>query len=183
MGWLRLLLLVGCGGAVGMAAATAPWKARLFQGNHSWVVDLGRHPVWHAPPSPDYESFRQWFEHSREFPRPNDGWGISIGYDPVEVGFAAVAYSWLVALVCGLLYLAVRGPRRDAVLHCSLHVAAGLAAALAACIGLWCVIGGWGPPAAPCFGVLGVVGGIFSGLASFRPSGPVPETSSDGTFG
>lgn len=170
MGWLRLLLLAGCLGAVAVSAATAPWEARLVQGNHSWIMDLGRHPVWQPPAAPDYAAFRQHFERSEGFPPPNGGWAIRAGYDPAGVGLTAVAYCWPVAVVCGLLYFAARGPRRDVGLHCALHVAAGLTVAVAACVALWCVVGGWGPPAVGCFEVLGVVGGIISGLASFRPA-------------
>ena len=128
MGWLRLFLLAGCLGAVAMSAATAPWESRLVQGNHSWIMDLGRHPVWQPPAPPDYAAFRQHFERSEDFPPRNGGWVIRAGYDPAGVGLAAAAYCWPVALMCGLLYLAVRGPRRDVVLHCALHVAAGLSA-------------------------------------------------------
>ena len=172
MGWLRLLLLAGCLGAIAVSAATAPWEARLVQGNHSWIMDLGRHPAWQPPAAPDYQSFRQHFEQSREFPPPNGGWAIRASYDPVDVALAAVAYFWPVALVCGLLYLVVRGPRRDVVLHCALHVAAGLSVAVAACVALWCLVGGWGAPAVGCFGVLGLVGGSISGVASFSKGTP-----------
>jgi hypothetical protein len=179
MVWLRLLLLAGCLGAIALSAATAPWEARLVRGNHSWIMDLGRHPAWQPPAAPDYTAFRQHFDRSEDFPPPDGGWVIRVSYDPVDVGLAALAYSWPVAAVCGLLYLAVRGPRRDVVLHCALRVAAGLSIAVAACVGLWCVVGGWGPPAVGCFGVLGVVGGIVSGLMSFSqgtPNHPLQQT-------
>lgn len=168
MGWLRLILLAGCLGAITLSAATAPWEARLVQGNSTWIMRLDRRPVWQPPATPDYHAFRQHFEQSREFPPPNGGWVIRTSYDSVGVALTAVAYCWPVKLVCGLLYLAVRGPRRDLVLHCALTVAVALSVGVAACIALWCVVGGWGPPAVGCFGVLGVVGGIISGLATFR---------------
>jgi hypothetical protein len=172
MVWLRLLLLVGCLGAIALSTATTPWEARLVRDNHSWIMNLGRHPVWQPPAAPGYAAFRQHFERAEEFPLPDGGWTIRVGYDPAEVGLAAMAYCWPVALICGLLYLAIRGSRRDLVLHCALRVAAGLSAAVVACIALWCMIGGWGPPAVGWFGILGVVGGILNGLASYRNNTP-----------
>lgn len=180
MGWLRLLLLAGCLGAIATSAATAPWEARLVEGDSSWIMRLDRHPVWQPPAAPDYQAFRQHFERSREFPRPDGRWVIRASYDPIGVALAAVTYCWPVSLVCGLLYLAVRGPRRDEVLHCALGVAAGLSVAVAACVGLWCVVGGWGPPAIGCFGVLGVAGGVVGGLASFQQRPTEPGAATDG---
>lgn len=168
MRWLRLLLLAGCFGAVAVSAATASWEARLVQGDTSWIMRLDPHPVWWPPATPDYQVFRRHFGQSQEFPLPDGEWVIRTSYDPIDVGLAAVAYCWPVALACGLLYLAVRGTRRDVILHCALYVAAGLVVAVAACFTLYCVVGGWGPPAVGCFGALGVVGGIVSGLASFQ---------------
>jgi hypothetical protein len=55
-------------------------------------------------------------------------------------------YLWLVTVVGGLLYLAVRGTRRDLVLHLGVSAEIGLTAGAAACIGLWLMFGGWGPP-------------------------------------
>jgi len=131
-------------------------------------MDLGQHPVWQPPPVPVYVAFRQHFVRSDDFPPPNGEWSIRSSYDPVEVSLSAVAYCWPVAFICGILYLAVRGQQRDVVLHCALHVAAGLSVAVAACVLTWCVIGGWGPSAVGCFGVMGVVGGIATGLTTFR---------------
>jgi CHASE2 domain-containing sensor protein len=77
-------------------------------------------------------------------------------------------YLWLVSVIGGLLYLAVRGERRDLVLHLALSAGMGLTASAAACIALWLLFGGWGPPAPEFFGGLGLVVGIIVGRRSFK---------------
>jgi hypothetical protein len=178
---LRLLLLAGCLGAIALSVATARWEGRLVRGNHTWLIDLGRHPVWSPPSPPDYERFRQEFEQSEDFPPPH-GCAIESSYRPAEVALEAVLYLWLVTGSCGLLYLGARGPRRDFVMHCAASVAAGLTAAVAACLALWCVAGGWGPPFPACFGVFGLVVGLARGIASFpgRGEAPVPPADAGG---
>jgi hypothetical protein len=75
---------------------------------------------------------------------------------------------WPVTVVGGLLYLAMRRKRRDLTLHLGLSAGIGLTASGAACLGLWLVFGGWGPPAPEFFGGLGFVLGIVGGLLSFK---------------
>lgn len=161
------MLLVGCVGAVGLSAATVRWEGLLVRGNHTWLIDLGRHPVWDPPQPPEYERFRQTFEQDEDFPLPQ-GCTTRAAYDPAEVALAAMLYMWPVTGLCGLLYIVARGPRRDFVLHCAAWVAAGLAASVVSCVGLWCLAGGWGPPAAGCFAVLGIVAGMACGVVTFR---------------
>jgi hypothetical protein len=164
---LRLLLLTGCLGAIAVAAASASWEGHLILGGHTWIMDLGRHPVWNPPAAPDYDAFRNHFERSKEFPPPDGGWGIDRHCDLFGIGLMAVAYSWPITLVCGLAYIAIRGLRRDVVLHCALWAAGGMSLGFVACIALWFVAGGWGPPMPGCFAFIGVIGGIYYGLASF----------------
>src|SRR5205823_4083769 len=132
----------GCFGAAILSAAAARWEGRLARGNHTWILDLGRHPVWRPPPPPDYERFRREFERSEDFPPPQ-GCTITAAYHADEIALGAMLYLWPVTGLCGLLYVVTRGPRRDFVLHCAASVAAGLTVAVAGCIGLWCVAGGW----------------------------------------
>ena len=77
-------------------------------------------------------------------------------------------YLWPLTVVGGLLYLAIRGERRDLILHLGLSAGIGLTAGVAVCIGLWMMLGGWGPPAPEFFGGLGLVAGVAGGLVSFK---------------
>lgn len=110
------------------------------------------------------------FERSGDFPPPH-GCTIAVACREDEIVLGAIFYLWPVVGSCGLLYAVTRGPRKDFVLHCAAWAATGLTVAVAGCIGLWCVAGGWGPPAPVCFGVFGLVGGVLRGVASFPYSG------------
>ncbi len=166
MAWLRLALVAGCLGVTAWAAATAPWQAQLVHTDCSFIIDLGEHPVWRPPAAPGYEAFRRVFERSEGFPPPKGWYDIRVSYSPAGVALTALFSCWPVAFLCGLAYLAVRGPRRDVLLQCALGGSTGLATAVAVCVGLWCVIGGWGPPLLVGFAAVGVVGGVVCGLAS-----------------
>lgn len=173
---LRLLLLAGCAAGATLSATTAPWDAQLVlqEGvlTSTWTMRLGRHAVWNPPPGPTYAEFRAYYLDSQTFPPPGAGWTIRVSCHPAEVALGAVAYSWPAAALCGLLYRATRGPRRDVALHCALWAAAGLSAALAACVAFWCALGGWGPPLPGCFGLFGALGGAAFGLQTLRPAKP-----------
>ncbi|HTU20910.1 MAG TPA: hypothetical protein VMG10_22855 [Gemmataceae bacterium] len=82
--------------------------------------------------------------------------------------FDLLLYLWSVTAASGLLYLALRRERRDLILHLGLWAGIGLTAAATACIALWLMIGGWGPPAPEFFGGLGLVVGVIVGLGVFK---------------
>jgi hypothetical protein len=169
---LRFLLLAGVVAAVAMSAATARWHGRLTRDNHTWLMDLGTHPVWSPPPPPGYEAFRRAFAKSVEFPPPGDC-VIDTAYDPAAVAVWALLFFWPVTGVCGGVYLVAPGGRRDIVLHGAAGAGVGLTLAVAGCVGLWCVAGGWGPPAPACFGVFGLLVGVIWGLKSFNRREPL----------
>jgi len=77
-------------------------------------------------------------------------------------------YLWPVTLAAGLLYLALRGKQRDPLLHIGLSAGFGLTFGAAACIGLYILYGGWGPPNPAFFGGAGLAVGICIGLATFK---------------
>jgi hypothetical protein len=64
----------------------------------------------------------------------------------------------------GWLYTRERGRRRDAVLHYGLRAGCGLALGLLASVGLWAVVGGWGPPLFLQLAVVGLVLGLLAGV-------------------
>lgn len=166
MGWLRLLLLIGSIAAIVLSMATASWEADLVRGHHTWMMNLGRHPVWQPPAVPGYETFREHFNQSPDFPIQNSGCIIRVSYDPVSISIESVFYFWPVTCVCGLAYRSIRGTRRDPVLQCALSIAVSLPIAMFVCVALWCVGGGWGPPVVGFFVFLGMIFGILNGLSS-----------------
>ena len=165
---LRSLLLAGCLAVVVLSCFTARFEGKLVRGNQSWQLYLGRHAIWSPPERPDYERFRLYFDQSPGFPLEGIG-TIKTSFSLADVVLEAVLYLWLVTGLCGLLYLSYRGSRRDKFLHCAGSVATWLTAAFAACIGLWCIAGGWGPPVPMCFALGGLVVGLVRGMASRPP--------------
>jgi hypothetical protein len=169
---LRWAFLVACFTCLVIVAWRGPWEGRLTQANHTWIVDLGRAPVWTPPADSSYARFREVFEASQGLP-VEGGQGITIRR-VLKMDWMATElflYLWLVTLVSGLGYLAVRRERRSLILHLGLAVGIGLTVGAAGCIGLWLLIGGWGAPAPNFFGGLGLVLGVVVGLASFNREG------------
>jgi hypothetical protein len=178
---LRWVLLLACLGCVALVALNGRWEGRLTRGNHTWIVDLGRAPVWVPPSDPTYARFREDFKESEGFPAEGSP-GLTV-QRVLKLDWMAVdllLYLWPVTVVGGLLYLAVRGERRDLILHLGLAAGIGLTAGAAACIGLWLLFGGWGPPAPEFFGGLGLVAGIVVGLVSFKRGRAEPVAAADG---
>jgi hypothetical protein len=176
MKWLRLLLAVGCMGAIAFSMCSTPWRACLVQQNREWksewIIQLGNGPMWERPVAPDYQAFRDHFEKPQNFPAPNDVWVITTSYEPWNVILGSLIFCWPTTVVCGLLYHVFRGEKRDWVLHISLYIAIWLSASVGVCVVLWVIVGGWGPLAFDCFAVLGFIGGISSGLVTFRKATP-----------
>lgn len=166
---LRWIFLVACFGCVVIDVWNGRWEGRLTLGNHTWIVDLGRAPVWAPPPVPPYARFWEDFKDSKEFPA--EGTPNLTLHHVLKLNwmvFDLLLYLWLVTAVSGLLYLALRRERRDLILHLGLWVGIGLTAGATVCIGLWLMLGGWGPPAPDFFGGLGLVMGVIVGLWTFQ---------------
>jgi len=176
--WFFVAAFFGC---IAVVAANARWEARLVRANHTWIVDLGRSPVW-APPSSDitYARFKKDFSESNTFPT-EDAPGTTIQRSLKIEWMAAdfMLYLWPVSIVAGLLYLTLRGSQRDLILHVGMSVGIGLTTAVVVCVGIWILFGGWGPPAPEVFGGLGLLVGIIAGLGSFGPRPPEGGPASD----
>jgi len=162
---IRVLLILGCVAAVAIAAALAPWEARLVCGNHSWIVDLGTHPIWDPPTAPDHDGFRRHFGDTNGFPPANGGCLIHSEYDPFSVGMLAILLSCPCFLFCGTLHRYLHRTHQDILLHCSLW------------IGLWTPIGllcfcclAWaGSIVGFVFLSMGSCCGLLLGLSTFQP--------------
>jgi hypothetical protein len=177
---LRVVLIAGSLLAVGWPIVRSSWEARLILGNSSWIIDMGRHPAWEAPPAPSYSDFQQHFIQSGGFPPPNAPWTMRMGLKWESIVLESLLYLWPVTVAIGLLYLIVRGPVRDVVLHCVLCAGAGLTLSVGACIAFWCVIGGWGAPMPILFGMSGLIGGLLGGVVLFHPKTAERITAPDG---
>jgi hypothetical protein len=173
MHFLRWLFLLVCLGCVALVGINGRWEGWLTGPNCAWTVDLDRAPIWAPPPEPD-------FNESETFP-PQGAPGLTIKrvLRVDRMAFDLLLSLWLATVICGVLYLATRGRRRDLVLHVGLFVGIGLTAGAITCVGLWLVFGGWGPPSPGFFGGLGLFGGIVAGLVSFRRESAEPRNAAD----
>jgi hypothetical protein len=177
---LRWLFLVACLGCVAAVAWNGRWEGHLTRGNQTWLVDLGFAPVWAPPADPRYARFQEDFKESEGFPSEGTP-GLTIErvlkFDWMAVDL--LLSLWPVTVASGLLYLAVRGGRRDLILHLGLSTGIGLTAGAAACVGLWLLLGGWGPSSPEFAGGLGLVVGVVVGLGYFKPGRVEPATTAD----
>jgi len=170
---LRWGFLLACLASILIVAWGGRWEGRLHQADRgTWILDLGRAPIWAPPADPSYASFRDNFKESQDFPVEGTT-QMTIGrvmrIDWMVTDF--LLYLWPVTLIGGLGYLAVRKGRRSLILHLGLSIGIGLTIGAATCLGLWLLFGGWGAPAPNFFGGMGSVMGIVFGLASFRSDG------------
>lgn len=165
---LRWIFLAACFGSVVITVWNGRWEGRLSSRYNTFIIDLGRAPVWAPPPVPPHARFREVFKDLEVFPAQGTP-GLTIQrvlkWDWMVVDL--LLYLWLVTAASGLLYLALRGERRDRILHLGLWAGFGLTAGATACFGLWLMLGGWGPPDPEFFGGLGLVMGIIVGLWTF----------------
>lgn len=173
---LRWVFLLCCLGCVFLVSFNGRWEGWLIRANDRWIVDLSRAPIWAPPPEPVHATFQAVFNESEYFPAQGTP-GLTIKR-VLKVDWMAVdllLYLWPVTVVGGLIYLATRERRRDLVLHLGMSAGFGLSSGAIACIGLWMLFGGWGPPAPGFFGGLGLVGGIVGGFLSYNPESGEPS--------
>src|SRR5262245_4182605 len=107
---LRWVVLLACLGSIALVTWNGRWEGRLTWGNHTWIADLGRAPVWAPPPAPPYGRFQEDFKESEGFPVEGSP-GLTIRR-VLKVDWMVVdllLYLWPVTVVSGLLYLATRG--------------------------------------------------------------------------
>ena len=168
---LRGLLAIGCVASTLWATAQAQWEARVTPGEDCDVMLLGRHPLWSPPPTPEHFAF-----YSRSHPtesRPiRTGDVVKSSVRPAYIAVEASVLAWPALAVVGLLYLVLRGHRRDFALHSAGAVAVGQCVALVACVmslPLWVSVGGGPHLPVYLFGV-SVLAGLIVGLLTYRPA-------------
>lgn len=168
---LKLLLTVGCVVAVLWAAANADWESRVAPSHDDAVMLLGRHPLWEPPETP--EVFRVYTRSHRIESRPIfPGDVVTVRFSPVHVAIEASVSAWPALAIVSVLYLAVRGRRRDFALHCAGAVAVCQVVAVVACVVVWpwwvSLDGGW-PDLPYDLLALGFSFGLTVGLLTYTP--------------
>ena len=144
------------------------WEGHLkHQG--TFTVDLPRAPVWSAPGLPTYATFQSTFTDLPTQQPANSRIIRHLKWDWMFTDFAL--WFWGITAVVGILYVGIRGSNFDPFLHSVWHVGIGMTFAAFACLALWIVFGGWGPPSPVLFAVIGVVGGLLVGAKRARRSG------------
>ena len=166
MATLRTLFIAAVVLCVGVVLILGQWEGRLRLGDHTWYIDLDRRPVWNPPDVPGYGQFRAVFADLPAEATP--GLTITPGLKWEWMLVDCLMYLWAVTAGFGILYLVVRGRRRDPVLHGGLCVGGAMSAAAVGCFAFWLLLGGWGPPAPGLFGLLGVVAGILLAALTYR---------------
>jgi hypothetical protein len=163
---MQILFLVVVASSLRVVATRVEWEGRLRVANFTWITHLPLGPLWNPPEAPTYELFRDSFD---DLP-PAGAPGLSIErilkWDWTLADL--LLYLWVVNGLFGLLYLMLRRGRRDLVLHCGLGTALGLTGGAMACIGLWLVFGGWGPPCPEFFGLTGAIIGLLGSRLSWH---------------
>ena len=161
MRYLRLLFVTLLAASMLLVIARGSWEGHLVRGNHTSIINLPSRPIWSPPAVPSYGIFRHTFTDLPSEPAYSPTIVRVFRYDTAMFEF--VLFATASAAFCGLLYLLTRRGGRDALLHYSLFIPLGCAAAAAACVALWLLIGGWGPPLPLLFAFLGIGFGIYLG--------------------
>jgi hypothetical protein len=81
-----------------------------------------------------------------------------------EMIFGVLLGLWPISIVFAILYRSMMADRTDRVFEICTALAWTFPTWGIACATLWCIVGGWGPPAIPCFIVLAVGSGVFTVL-------------------
>jgi hypothetical protein len=165
---LRLLFLAGLGLCVYETFSHAYWEAslRIPGRDVTYLVDIPRAPAWNPPPPPSYARFRRDFN---DLPQAEPSGAKIARYHKLEWTLIdGSLYLWGVAVVTAIGYGFARVVgRRDVVLHVVARVAIALTIAALACLALWIIGGGWGPPMPLFFAIVGLSGGIVWGMLSW----------------
>jgi len=172
MALLRWLTIVAFMALIGATAVRIPWQGRLHHGSTTWLIDLGRAPIWRPPARPIYAEFERKFGRfdldENPFP-PADAAGLAVSR-AVKWSFVSVEFFsslWLLTVASSVLYASVHRRGADLVRSLVTWTAVGLSLAGALCLGLWAAYGGWGPPTPHLFGVFGLAAGLVAGGRAF----------------
>jgi len=118
---------------------------------------------------PTYTTFAERFQNGERFPDQHSP-GISIRRTlKLDLMIVESLFGiWAVTALVGLLYRRLRREQSDLTLHLALSIGMGLTVAAIVSIGLWILLGGWGPPALAFLGSVGLIAATVIGFASFK---------------
>lgn len=144
------------------------WRGMLIHENHTWIIDLPTQPVWNPPELPKYSDFWQFDDVPAQ--------QLAGSRIAIEMGWEYLAGRFLIELWYLLVFFSVVtlfAPQTHRNLGISLirALTVSLSVAAVACIGLWLLLGGWGPPFPLSFGLLGILTGLVLGaLNGWQPT-------------
>lgn len=139
------------------------WDGRLFDGGRTWTIELvDRAPIWKPPEPPKPAEFGEAFRVRPESMTEDMVIRTHLKWDFMLLDF----FLWFlgVSLFFGVVSLSAPTGRHSISVHLIRWIAVALSGAAAACVVLWLVVGGWGPPEPLFFASGGVVAGIVLGI-------------------
>ncbi len=147
------------------------WIGQYQIGRRTWTIHLPESPVWDAPPVPEYDDFRSVFDGHSDRQQPGCVIVRELRWRPMLLSF--LFHFWVIAIVTFTLYWRGGWRRgiRDPILILSSSIALGLSLAGIACVVLWIVFGGWGPPIPLGLAFCGIAAGTVAGFAVIYRSG------------
>src|SRR5258708_12953252 len=74
---LRVVFLAACLACPLLAMGNCRWQGQLTLDHHTWIIDLGRAPIWSPPTMPPYSKFKDTFKDSVT-PPPDDSARLTI---------------------------------------------------------------------------------------------------------
>lgn len=170
---IRGMFVIGSVGLLVAVSLRGQWEARLRTTDAgTFISHLPTTPVWQPPAVPAYHHFTEIFD-NLPAEQPNSSI-IAIVTRWDWMALEVLLWFWLLASFIGVLYIMARGACVDTLLHFVLHLAIGLTLGAIACVGLWLMFGGWGPPAPLFFGTCGLILGIVLGVARLRQVNAAP---------
>lgn len=173
----RIVLALGCLACVVFVVAEAQWESRLEHAGGAYIITAPRAPLWSPPPKASYAEFREAFSESGGFPPKQASTVVRVlKWDSMLV--EALLWLWAATGLASIFYL---GDERDRVLRAAAFSFLGLTAGAFTTVGLWLVLGGWGPPMPELFGLVGVAGGITYSIATMGSPPNKPQQLPSGT--
>jgi hypothetical protein len=173
MSALRWLLVVACLVSVVRLACCVRWEARLETSGSTLVLDLPSAPLWNPPaaPSSQREFLFKW-GHGMAVEAVDSTSQITLSPALGRTLVDALYVIWPGTCIVGLLYVLVRGGRRDVMLHMALCIGGGLTLAVAVGLSLWLVYGPGDSMSDEWLGVLGLICGATMGACTLRERAP-----------
>ena len=160
----RVVLVLGGLACAFFVVTEAQWESRLEHAGGAYIFHAPRAPLWSPPPKASYSEFREAFSGSQGFPPEQSSTVVRVlKWDWMLV--EALLWLWAATGLASIVYL---GDERDWVLRAAVFACLGLTAGALASVGLWVVLGGWGPPMPEFFGVVGLVVGVACFVVTMR---------------